>query len=154
MRAQRSPIEQQRLLAAVLVSAWRSLARAMSTLACASDERVVPCYRQLVAATEQAFRAEELAAEHINPGTIRELQARHARVLLGLHEASTSIEAGDLGLAREALTLLSRFLLMNGGGRDVTLAATSFSTTPNGENKRTGDDTPLSHSHWLPRFGN
>ncbi len=153
MQPQRSPTEQQRLLAAVLVTARRSLARAMSALACASDERVVPCYCQLVAAAERAFRAEELVAEHVGHAALSELQARHGRVLLGLHEASTSIEAGNLALAREALTLLSRFLLLNGPGRDVALVATSLGGALTCRGDRAGKPMRFSRPQWLLRFG-
>jgi hypothetical protein len=102
----------------------------MSALGAANDDEVVPCYHRLVAAAEQAFRAEEMAAEHINDRAVPEQLERHARVLLGLHQASTRIQDGDLALARDALELLSRYLLLNRPSHEVALAATNICSRP------------------------
>ncbi|MGZ5199172.1 MAG: hypothetical protein ACXWC4_05315 [Telluria sp.] len=129
MRPQGTSRQQDKVLATVIATR-HALARQMFALGAAKDAQVVPCYLQLVATLEQVFRAEELAAEHINHRTVREQRERHARVLSALHQASTRIEAGNLELARDALLLLSRFLLMHRAGRDVVLAAASTSPRP------------------------
>jgi hemerythrin len=126
MRPEHPPTRQQKVLAAVVVTSHRALAHSMSALGSAHDDDVVPCYHRLVAAAEQAFRAEELAAEHINHRAVREQRERHARVLLGLHQASARVQDGDLALARDALELLSRFLLLNRPSHEVALAATNI----------------------------
>jgi hemerythrin len=126
MRPEHPPTRQQKVLAAVVVTSHRALAHSMSALGAAHDDDVVPCYHRLVAAAEQAFRAEERAAEHINHRAVREQRERHARVLLGLHQASARVQDGDLALARDALELLSRFLLLNRPSHEVALAATNI----------------------------
>jgi hemerythrin len=152
MRPERPPGRQQKVLAALVVAAHRRLAHTMSALGAAPDDEVVPCYHRLVAAAEQAFRAEELAAEQINHHTVREQRERHARVLLGLHQATTSIQDGDLALARDALVLLSRFLLLNRPSHEVALAATSLCRRPMHATVRSPGRTRFARQLPLLRF--
>jgi hemerythrin len=89
----------------------RELAQSMSSLASADDDRVADCYNRLVAALEHVFQAEELVTENIDQQVLHEQRERHARALSALHQAATRIDDGDAALAREALSLLGRFLI-------------------------------------------
>ncbi len=89
----------------------RELARTISSLANADDDRVPGCYDRLVSAVEQVFRAEETVTEKFDQQDLHEQRERHARALSALHQAATRIDDGDAALAREALGLLGRFLL-------------------------------------------
>ncbi|GAB3473051.1 hypothetical protein GCM10027321_46610 [Massilia terrae] len=105
------PSQQLGFAFAAVHATRRELARTISSLANAADERVPGCYNQLVAAVEHAFRAEELVTEAIDQDRLREQQEGHARALSALHQAANRIDDGDAALAREALGLLGRFLI-------------------------------------------
>lgn len=106
------PSRQLSFALAAVHATRRELARTISSLAKADDDRVPGCYERLVAAVEHVFRAEELVAEAIDQAMLHEQQERHARALSALHQAATRIDGGDAALAREALSLLGRFLIM------------------------------------------
>lgn len=105
------PSQQLGIAIAEVHAARRELARTISSLARAEDERVAGCYDQLVAAVEHAFLAEEVVTEAVAQPALHEQRERHARALSALHQASIRIDHGDAALAREALGLLGRFLV-------------------------------------------
>lgn len=112
-----------RALAAVLAEGRRAVAEHIEALSSASDECFADSYVHLVAALEQAFRAEELVMEAVNSRALRGHLEQHARALGALHQVMPQIEAGDIALGREALELLGRFLLMQRSTMDLALSA-------------------------------
>lgn len=103
--------QQSQFLDAAAVAARRQLFRTMSSMVSATDECVPDCYDRMVAAAEQAFRAEEQLAEADSLGALHDELELQGRALSALHQAASRIDHGDVALAHEALRLLTRFLI-------------------------------------------
>lgn len=101
-------------------TAVRALARARNALlararaaACEPDERFPAAFAQLVAAIEAAFRHEETLMETIGFPDLREQRRDNALLLNALHHAMPRVEAGELGIGREAVAALPVLLSLH-----------------------------------------
>lgn len=67
-------------------------------------------YPGLIATMEQDFRVEEDLMEACDLTNFKEHMEQHARMLAGLHACVSHVEAGELALGREAVTLLREWM--------------------------------------------
>jgi hemerythrin-like metal-binding protein len=95
----------------------------MERLSRTPDDRFADGFNALVANIEASFRDEESAMEALNYPALRSHREQHARALSALHHAQPQIEAGDIGLGREALELLPKWLLLHRSTMDLALAS-------------------------------
>jgi len=93
--------------------AHRTLLNALAELAQVSDQEFARGYPLLVAAIERDFREEETLMEKIGLGSYKAHLEQHGRVLSALHHAAARVLEGDFGPGREAVGLLSQWLLIH-----------------------------------------
>lgn len=101
--------------------AHRKLLNALAKLAQVSDQEFARGYPLLVAAIERDFREEEALMEKIGLGSYKAHLEQHARVLSALHHAAARALEGDFGPGREAVELLSQWLLAHIPAMDKAL---------------------------------
>jgi hemerythrin-like metal-binding protein len=101
--------------------AHRTLFDALAELARASDPEFARDYPSLVAALERDFREEEMLMEKAGLSSYKAHLEQHARVLSALHHAAARVMEGDFGPGREAVGLLSQWLLVHIPAMDKAL---------------------------------
>lgn len=111
-----------RNVAGMMRAARYGIAERMERMARTSDERFAAGFTDLIADLEASFRDEEAAMEALNYPALRGHREQHARTLGALHHAQPQVEGGDVGLGREALELLPKWLLMHRSTMDLALA--------------------------------
>jgi hemerythrin len=99
-------------------------------LARTPDERFADGFTALIAELEASFRDEEAAMEALNYPALRSHREQHARALAALHHAQPRVEGGDIGLGREALELLPKWLLLHRSTMDLALANAATARAP------------------------
>jgi hemerythrin-like metal-binding protein len=107
----------------MMKEARRSMTEQMERLSRTPDDQFADGFNTLVANLESSFRDEESAMEALNYPALRSHREQHARALSALHHAQPHIEAGDIGLGREALELLPKWLLLHRSTMDLALAS-------------------------------
>ena len=112
-----------RNVSGMMKEARRSMTEQMERLSDTPDDRFADGFNALVTTLEASFRDEESVMEALNYPALRSHREQHARALSALHHAQPQIEAGDIGLGREALELLPKWLLMHRSTMDLALAS-------------------------------
>jgi hemerythrin-like metal-binding protein len=112
-----------RNVSGMMNEARRSMTEQMERLSHTSDDQFADGFNDLVANLETSFRDEESAMEALNYPALRSHREQHARALSALHHAQPQIEGGDIGLGREALELLPKWLLLHRSTMDLALAS-------------------------------
>lgn len=123
-----------RNVSGMMNEARRSIATEMERLSHTADDQFADGFTALIADLEASFRDEESAMEALNYPALRSHREQHARALSALHHAQPQVEGGDVGLGREALELLPKWLLMHRSTMDLALA--SATRPPAGRSRR------------------
>lgn len=118
-----------RNLAGIMDEARRQMAIWMERLADTADDQFADGFTHLIASVEASFRDEESAMEALHYPSLRSHREQHARALGALHHAQPHVEEGDIGLGREALELLQKWLLMHRLTMDLALASAARERT-------------------------
>lgn len=118
-----------RNVSGIMHEARRSLAAQIERLALTADDQFADGFNDLIANIETSFRDEEAAMEALNYPALRSHREQHARALAALHHAQPKVEGGDIGLGREALELLPKWLLLHRSTMDLALAAATRSAS-------------------------
>jgi hemerythrin len=111
-----------RNLAGMMNEARRSISDRMERLSHTGDDQFADGFNALIADIEARLRDEEAAMEALNYPALRSHREQHARALGALHHAQPQVEGGDIGLGREALELLPKWLLLHRSTMDLALA--------------------------------
>jgi methyl-accepting chemotaxis protein len=114
-----------RNVSGMMEAARRSISAEMEHLSHTADDQFAEGFTALIADLEASFRDEESAMEALNYPALRSHREQHAQALSALHHAQPQVEGGDIGLGREVLTLLPKWLLMHRSTMDLALAATT-----------------------------
>ncbi|MET0856308.1 MAG: hemerythrin family protein [Telluria sp.] len=109
-------------VAGMFTEARREMSERMERLAHTTDEQFADGFNELIADLEIRFRDEEAVMEALNYPALRSHREQHARALGALHHAQPQVEGGDIGLGREALQLLPKWLLLHRSTMDLALA--------------------------------
>jgi hemerythrin len=112
-----------RNVSGMMNEARRSIATEMERLSHTADDQFADGFTALIADLEASFRDEESVMEALNYPALRSHREQHARALSALHHAQPQVEGGDVGLGREALELLPKWLLMHRSTMDLALAS-------------------------------
>jgi hemerythrin len=112
-----------RNVSGMMNEARRSIATKMERLSHTADDQFADGFTALIADLEASFRDEESVMEALNYPALRSHREQHARALSALHHAQPQVEGGDVGLGREALELLPKWLLMHRSTMDLALAS-------------------------------
>jgi hemerythrin len=112
-----------RNVSGMMNEARRSIATEMERLSHTADDQFADGFTALIADLEASFRDEESIMEALNYPALRSHREQHARALSALHHAQPQVEGGDIGLGREALELLPKWLLMHRSTMDLALAS-------------------------------
>jgi hemerythrin len=112
-----------RNVAGMMNEARREMSTQMERLSHTSDDQFADGFTNLIATIEACFRDEEAAMEALNYPALRSHREQHARALSVLHHAQPQVEGGDIGLGREALELLPKWLLLHRSTMDLALAS-------------------------------
>jgi hemerythrin len=111
-----------RNIAEMMTEARAEMAERMERLSRTSDDQFADGFTALIADIETSFRDEEAVMEALNYPALRSHREQHARALGALHHAQPQVEGGDVGLGREALELLPKWLLLHRSTMDLALA--------------------------------
>ena len=109
-------------VAGMMNQARRDLSERTERLATTADDQFADGFTALIADIETSFRDEEAVMEALNYPALRSHREQHARALAALHHAEPQVEGGDIGLGREALALLPKWLLLHRSTMDLALA--------------------------------
>jgi hemerythrin len=112
-----------RNVSGMMNEARRSMATEIERLTHTADDQFADGFTALIADLEASFRDEESAMEALNYPALRSHREQHARALGALHHAQPQVEGGDIGLGREALELLPKWLLLHRSTMDLALAS-------------------------------
>ena len=112
-----------RNVSGMMNEARRAMSTRMERLAHTSDDQFADGFTALIADIEASFRDEESIMEALNYPALRSHREQHARALSALHHAQPQVEGGDIGLGREALELLPKWLLLHRSTMDLALAS-------------------------------
>jgi hemerythrin len=112
-----------RNVSGMMNEARRSIATGMERLSHTADDQFADGFTALIADLEASFRDEESVMEALNYPALRSHREQHARALSALHHAQPQVEGGDIGLGREALELLPKWLLLHRSTMDLALAS-------------------------------
>ena len=112
-----------RNVAGMMNEARREMSTQLERLSHTSDDQFADGFTTLIAGIEASFRDEEAAMEALNYPALRSHREQHARALSALHHAQPQVEGGDIGLGREALALLPKWLLLHRSTMDLALAS-------------------------------
>ncbi len=112
-------------IAGMMSDARREMAEQMERLARTPDDQFADGFNALIAELETRLRDEEAVMEALNYPALRSHREQHARALAALHHAQPRVEGGDIGLGREALQLLPKWLLLHRSTMDLALANTA-----------------------------
>lgn len=107
------PPEGLRTVVRALAHARNGLMAQVRAAASEPDERFPTAFARVVAAIEAAFRHEETLMETIGFPGIREQRRDNALLLNALHHAAPRVEAGELGIGRDALAVLPDLLSLH-----------------------------------------
>lgn len=111
-----------RNVSGMMQQARRTTAAQIARLALTGDDRFADGFNDLIADLETSFRDEEAVMEALNYPALRSHREQHARALGALHHAQPQVEGGDIGLGRETLELLPKWLLLHRSTMDLALA--------------------------------
>jgi hemerythrin len=129
-----SPTWMARNVAGMMSQARRAMSEQMERLSHAADDKFADGFTELIAGIEARFRDEEAAMEALNYPALRSHREQHARALSALHHAQPQVEGGNIGLGREALELLPKWLLLHRSTMDLALACAT--RAPAGRSRR------------------
>lgn len=112
-----------RNVSGMMNEARRTMSERMERLAHTADDQFADGFTALIGDIETSFRDEESVMEALNYPALRSHREQHARALSALHHAQPQVEGGDIGLGREALELLPKWLLLHRSTMDLALAS-------------------------------
>jgi hemerythrin len=117
-------------VAGMMSESRSAMAQRMERLARTPDNQFAEGFNDLIAKFETCLRDEEAVMEALNYPALRSHREQHARALSALHHAQPRVEGGDIGLGREALQLLPKWLLLHRSTMDLALASATRSPAP------------------------
>ncbi|MES2758897.1 MAG: hemerythrin domain-containing protein [Pseudomonadota bacterium] len=109
-------------ISGMMNEARRDMSERMERLAQVHDDQFADGFNDLIATLETSLRDEEAVMEALNYPALRSHREQHARALGALHHAQPQVEGGDIGLGREALQLLPKWLLLHRSTMDLAAA--------------------------------
>jgi hemerythrin-like metal-binding protein len=95
----------------------------LARLAMAPDQDFAHWYPLLIVAMERDFREEEEMMEVLDLPSFRVHREQHARMLSGLHHTASSVMAGHVAPGRQAIRLLTQWMVFHIATMDKALAA-------------------------------
>lgn len=126
MKTCRSHAADPQALCTVLRHARHALCQRVAQAAATPDRQFSSDFPALVVAVEDGFRREEMTMEALGIPGLHERRQQNALILSALHHASSAVERGSPGVAREVVGALRDQLHLHRHAADLTLAVSAL----------------------------
>jgi len=126
MNTRRSDDADPQALCTVLRHARHALCQRVAHAAASPDRLFSADFPALVVAVEDGFRREELTMEALGIPGLHERRKHNALILSALHHASSAVERGNPGVAREVVCALRDQLHLHRHAADLMLAVSAL----------------------------